>query len=286
MGVSRNVRAQRSFLELRYFETACTNITAGLNTQSSSESVTMEHRRSLINTAEALHRVFLTGTLPRPHFHPRLLPYPPPPQHQRKRSAMAISKRYAAGQNQSATQSNSRHARSLPLRDENINAGEVHLVLPDGKLQPAQPLRTILSSIDRKTHFVVQVSAPSSDATAHPVCKIIDKQSVRAAERAKAKPVKNAQTTTKQLELNWAIGANDLAHRLKKMEEFLAQGRRVEVVLAGKKKGRVASGEEAEGVVARIRRRIAEVEGAKEWREGEGAVGGQMTLFFEGTARK
>ncbi|KAA6408463.1 MAG: hypothetical protein FRX48_07545 [Lasallia pustulata] len=242
----------------------------------------MEHRRSLISTAEALHRVFLAGTLRRPLFHTRL---PHPPQRQQNRTAIFASKRFTAGQGAAPSQFASPVAGTGPRLDENINAGEVHLVSPDGKLQPTQPLSTILSSFDRKEYFLVQVSPPDADQT--PVCKILKKETFRAAERAKHKPAKNALTTTKQLELGWAIGGNDLGHRLNKMEQFLGEGRRVEVVLATKKKtGRVASREEAEALVKNIRAKMKAVEGAREWKEADGAVGTQMTLYFEGKKKK
>lgn len=238
----------------------------------------MAHHKSLISTAEALHRVFWTGTAPRPFLRTRL---PHPSQRQQKRHAtFTVSGRFVA--NHGAPPG--RYAQAGPVLDENINARQVHLVSADGKLEPAQSLSTILSSFDRKKYFLVQVSSPDEDEA--PVCKIIEKRIVRATEAAKAKPVRNAQTMMKQLELNWAIGGNDLGHRLNKMEEFLGQGRRVEVVLGVKIKGRVATKEEAEAVVSRIRAKVNEVEGAKEWKPAEGAVGGKMTLYFEGKAKK
>lgn len=238
----------------------------------------MEHRRSLISTAEALHRVFWSGTAPRPLLHTRL---PPPSQRQQKRHATFIASRRFAPNHGAPP---GRYGQAGPVLDENINARQVHLVSADGKLEPAQPLSTILSSFDRKKYFLVQVSSPDEDEA--PVCKILEKRIVRATEAAKAKPVRNAQTMMKQLELNWAIGGNDLGHRLNKMDEFLGQGRRVEVVLGVKKKGRVASKEEAEAVVSRIRAKVNEVEGAREWKPAEGAVGARMTLYFEGKAKK
>ncbi|MCJ1306181.1 hypothetical protein MMC08_008999 [Hypocenomyce scalaris] len=242
----------------------------------------MEHRKPLVSTAEALHRVFLTGNLPRPFFYPRLSH---PAQHHQKRPASFVSRRFVAAQPSTQFGPPGRRAdRAVPLRDENINARQVHVVSAEGKLQPAQPLQTILSSFDRTTHFLVQVSPPDADQI--PVCKILDRQAARAAERTKAKPVKNAQTMSKQLEINWAIGSNDLRHRLKKMVEFLGEGRRVEFVLGPKRKGRVATMEDAEGVLSKIRARAEEVEGAKEWKAAEGAVGAQMMLYFEGKAKK
>ena len=237
----------------------------------------MEHRRSLISTAEALYRVLQTGTLPRPVFHTRL---PPPPQRQQKRHAVFVSKRYAAGQGLAPTPSDG------PLLDENINAHEVIVIGADNKLQAAVPRASVLRTLDRKKYFLKQVSQASDSGI--PLCKIVERKAVFFAQQAKLKKARNVQTATKQLELSWAIAPADLEHRVNKMEEFLAQGRRVEVILGVKKKGRggVATRGEAEALVQRIRARIQGVQGAKEWKEAEGAVGERMMLFFVGAAKK
>jgi len=109
---------------------------------------------------------------------------------------------------------------------------------------------------------------------------------LREQERQKLKPKKNPQDTGKQLELSWAIDTNDLGHRLKKMKGFLEEGRKVEVVVAKKKGGRMASPKECEGVIARVKQAVAEVEGANETKAMEGKVGGTATLFFEGRAKE
>ncbi|KAL2357471.1 hypothetical protein BJ546DRAFT_964253 [Cryomyces antarcticus] len=169
------------------------------------------------------------------------------------------------------------------LYDEEIASQIVLVVDEAGKLQPPQTRFDVLRSFDRKTHHLVQVSplSPSGDP---PTCKILAKQSLREAERAKQKALtkKTPEQTTKQLELNWAIDSNDLGHRMKRMKEFLEQGKRVEVVLAGKRQGRKASLTEAQEIVRAIRERAEEVEGVKEWRKMDGQVGAMATLFFEG----
>ena len=174
--------------------------------------------------------------------------------------------------------------RAGPLRDEEIRAHEVHVVDSDGTLSPAQPLSHVLNTFDRTKNFLVQVSPPDSSDT--PVCKIIDKQEAREKERAKARPVKSRDSLTKRLELNWAIDANDLGHRMNKMKEFLEQGRRVEILMARKRKGRTTSDDEAQRLVEQIKKCVGDIEGAKEWKAMDGKVGLQATLYIDGKAKK
>ncbi|KAL9113327.1 MAG: hypothetical protein Q9187_007638 [Circinaria calcarea] len=165
-----------------------------------------------------------------------------------------------------------------------IRSRDVRVVDDNGSLKPAESLRSVLSSFDRQKYYLVQVSPPDSEDM--PVCKILDKIKVREAERAKSKPAKDISNTTKQLELGWAIDANDLGHRMKKMKEFLEQGRRVEIIIATKKKGRKVTMDEAALLVKRIKERIAQVKGAKEWKEMQGVPGGMVTMFVEAKVKK
>ena len=87
--------------------------------------------------------------------------------------------------------------------------------------------------------------------------------------------------STKNLELNWAIAGGDLKHRLEKMKQFLGEGRKVEVLLGPKKRGKKASVEEAGGVLKAVREAVGECRGAHEVKR-EGEVGAVMTLVFEG----
>lgn len=238
------------------------------------------HTKKLITTAEALQRVFSpvtvsSGNLRAPICQPHLRIQVS--RHQRRQITFV-------GGRVLPRQGGPRNAREGPLRNEAIQSREVRVVNNNGSLQPAESLESVLSSFDRQKYFLVQVSPPDSEEI--PVCKILDKVKVREAERAKSKPVKDLSTTTKQLELGWAIDTNDLEHRMKRMKEFLEQGRRVEIIIATKKKARKVAKDEASLVVKRIRERIGEVDGAKEWKDMQGFSGGMVTIFVEGKVKK
>jgi len=167
-------------------------------------------------------------------------------------------------------------------RNHEITAWSIRLVNEDGSLGAPVNTRTTLSVLNPKTHnlVVVQPGEPGEP----PICKIIDKKEMYAKEKAKKKA--NPAATTKTIELNWALDPNDLAHRIKRMKEFLGKGNKLEVVLAPKRRGRQATAEEAEALVDVIRESCAEVPGAKEGAAMSGKIGGAATLFFEGNLQK
>ncbi|PSK51926.1 hypothetical protein B9Z65_3193 [Elsinoe australis] len=123
-----------------------------------------------------------------------------------------------------------------------------------------------------------------------PVCKVENKAEAAAKARAKEVERKEARKLApegvKIIELNWAIGGNDLGHRLKKVEEFLKARRRVEIVIAPKRRGKKATKEEADGVLKKVREAVGMVEGAKETRPLQGQVGGVVSLMVEGKRGK
>ena len=107
--------------------------------------------------------------------------------------------------------------------------------------------------------------------------------------KKKSKPAAN--TIVKTLEINWAIDAHDLGHRLKKLEEFLAKGNKIEVKLAANRRRnrRQATPEEAQEVLGKIRGVLKDEEGLERngWKETQkmiGTLGSHATLFFEGKA--
>jgi translation initiation factor IF-3 len=112
----------------------------------------------------------------------------------------------------------------------------------------------------------------------------MDKKLMRESEKARAKAARSSGITTKTIELNWAIDGNDLGHRLNRFREFLTKGFRIEVLLAGKKKGRKATEEEAKALIDKLKGVVAEVEGAKESRPMEGKLLTQAKFFAEGKA--
>ncbi|KAI4196535.1 MAG: hypothetical protein LQ348_002281 [Seirophora lacunosa] len=192
---------------------------------------------------------------------------------------------------------------SGPPRDEAIGEPQIQVVDPTGggPLQPLRRLRDALASIDRSLYYLVQVGEKihpryadlpgpqdgGSDSRPRvPVCKIVSKASFRQAKAEKSRPRKDFAATVKEVEINWSISQNDLNHRLKRLREFLEQGRRVEVALGKrKKKGwmrrKDVTDEQADGILKQIRLAVEEVDGAREWKEMEGQVKSTLVMHFE-----
>ncbi|KAL1305608.1 hypothetical protein AAFC00_007209 [Neodothiora populina] len=228
------------------------------------------------------------------------------------------------------------------LWDEEIRARLVRVVDPETQaLLPAQGLRRVLQTFDRKTHRLVAMTGPpksnnkgsnnkargkasanneEDDAAGDeveagqktnsqqrrqqwlldmeaeeaeewiPTCRIISKKDQYLAEKARRKQqtlVKKAsgEANTKIIELSWAIDSNDLSHRLKRVKEFLEDGKRVEVVIAKKKGGRKATPEECQGVVQKVKEAVEAIECAKTLKDMEGKMGLTATMFFEGVKK-
>nr|POF13465.1 hypothetical protein CFP56_02488 [Quercus suber] len=163
--------------------------------------------------------------------------------------------------------------------------------------QPESRPRTkfdVLLTLDEKTHRLVQLTPDPSPPTYDfiPICKIVskkdeyDRERARKAQQKDVKKAKLLESSVKTLELNWAAAPNDLAHRLDKVKEFLEEGRKVEIVLAVKKRGLKASPEQCAEVLRKIRKVVDEVDGAREVKAMQGKVGAFATLSFQGTPPK
>ena len=179
--------------------------------------------------------------------------------------------------------------------DEEITARIITLVDPEtNKLSEPRTRFDVLNTLDRKEYRLVQVDsdhdAPGTGASI-PICKIVSKKSQFEQDRRKKKAQKeqakksSVESSTKTLELNWAIDLNDLGHRLDRMAEFLGEGRKVEIILAVKKRGRKASMAECQEVLKRIRSTVDGVVGAREMKDMQGKIGAFSTLFFQGSAQ-
>lgn len=90
------------------------------------------------------------------------------------------------------------------------------------------------------------------------------------------------QSAPKQIELNWAIGPNDLEHKLTQLKGFIEDGKKVEVVLANKKRQRQATPEEGREVLKKVKAKLAEADG-REINQMQGGVVGRHTVL---TVRK
>jgi translation initiation factor IF-3 len=147
--------------------------------------------------------------------------------------------------------------------------------------------------MNKTTHHLVQMTPGKVDEFGNydledlPTCRVISKISLREQHQRKLDLARrqakglSAGPTMKNLELNWAIAGGDLKHRLGRLTEFLGDGRKVEVMLGPKKKGRKATEQEANGVLKAVRDAVGECKGASEVKT-EGEIGGVMTIVFEG----
>lgn len=96
-----------------------------------------------------------------------------------------------------------------------------------GGLRPPTSLKTILNSIDCKTHHVELVAGAPD-----PIVKIVDTRQAR--EKYKEMK-KQAQATAraqarKEIQVSWSVAEGDLAHKLGKARQELSGGKKVDLV--------------------------------------------------------
>jgi translation initiation factor IF-3 len=164
--------------------------------------------------------------------------------------------------------------------NEKIEAPQVVLKTPDGKLSQPQWLDKLLASIDRSSHYVMQINKPENDQMT--IVQIVNRMELiqrinRQEDQLRNQKRLEKEKKPKQLELNWAISANDLQLKMKQMQDFLIKGKKVELLLANKRHQRKASPEEAKALLKTVRDKIDEV-GATETAPMEGAILRQATL--------
>jgi translation initiation factor IF-3 len=229
----------------------------------------MRSSRCLFNTTVALYRVFVAPIEQSNLRVTRLI------------SSSAISRSFAPSLFLSQ-QTRCYAVLARPPRDEEIKSWSVVLVDEDNKLSEPRQTFDILQNINRKVESLVVVA--QGEPGAFPICKIMNKQAMREAEKAKAKAARGSGITTKTMELNWAIDKGDLGHRMDKLKQFLGKGFRVEVLLIPKRKGKQATEEEARAVLKKVKDAMAEVEGSKEMKPMEGQLLRTATMYLEGKA--
>ena len=282
-----------------------------LPTRSCLHSLPMKHDKSLLRPAEALYRALLPRSQLRwsttgayQPFQPQSVgskqrQQPPPPRQQQQypqrqqEQSYPQRQQYAQRQYQDAPPARSSGPPPRPQLDritakklesytlnEAIQAEHVQVRNADGRLEPPQPLRRLLDSLSSPNQLIRQLAA-QGETPGVAVVQITDVDTLlkAAAEReqvAKDLEKSRKENKPKQIELNWAISENDLSLKFKQLEQFLDKGRKVEVLLAAKKRQRKASQDEAEGVMRRLKSKVEEL-GAKELKS-EGRVGGQVTF--------
>lgn len=154
--------------------------------------------------------------------------------------------------------------------------------IEDGKLLSPERLDLLIESLDPALD-VVRCLQKNEEPT-----PCVVQVTTRAALKTmlKEREAKMAQTEKvrrdlkpKQVELNWAISSNDLNLKLSSISKFLEKGKRVEILLANKKKQRKASPEEAQNVIQSIEKMLSDMEGFKELKPREGKVGAQLLMI-------
>ncbi|KOS40754.1 hypothetical protein ACN38_g8382 [Penicillium nordicum] len=162
-----------------------------------------------------------------------------------------------------------------PPINEAIRASFVQVVNDEGDLDPPTRLEDVLESFDHTEFFLLRVQ--EGDHENLPVCKIYNKKEVRAREKAKAKSARESKVVFKQMELNWAIDAHDLSHRLKQLSTFLEKGRRVEILLTTKRRKRNPTVDEIKQVMQSVLDTIREA-GGTQTKAMEGEPGKQLKI--------
>ncbi|KAG6890756.1 hypothetical protein C0992_012728 [Termitomyces sp. T32_za158] len=170
--------------------------------------------------------------------------------------------------------------KGVPLRDFAIPHRFVRLVDPEtGRLHDPQPLKSILSTIDSRSHYLELVTD-----IPEPIVKIFNRyvEKTRAAEAAyKAREVVR-QNVHKEVQLSWSSAPADLAHKINKVREDLLRGARVDLVFARKSKQHrlepAVMHERASEAIASLQ------DVSKEWKEREIRLPqGLLVVYLEGT---
>ena len=151
-------------------------------------------------------------------------------------------------------------------------------------------LSDLRASYDRSKYHLLLVNP-----TAEPpyIVKIISKEAYeieikrlfwKSREDKKNKRFQNPEKVVKEFQITWAISPHDLEYKMKRVDEFLRKGFRVELTLAGKKGMTKVPLSQMEELVAKVKG-MANVLG-KEWREEEGEIGMQLSFFYQGKKKE
>ena len=164
---------------------------------------------------------------------------------------------------------------SGPLKDEEITFRTVQIT-HDGRLSSPTTVTHILSRIDRRGYYILLVSRQP------PLVKIVNKADEYNRKRQEQEQVKlaKAKRAHKEVQLSWATGEADTAHKLEKAREDLAKGCRVDLVFAQKKGQSVPSLPEMRDKVQAVVDSLADV--GREWKDRQ--IQRRMAaVFLQGT---
>ncbi|KAF8416606.1 hypothetical protein EV426DRAFT_504955, partial [Tirmania nivea] len=137
----------------------------------------------------------------------------------------------------------------------------------------------LLASIDRSIYHLVLINPGDGTKGSPPIIKQYthegllqydEQQALKAKEQHQKRKDQKAANLTKEYQFTWAIGPHDLGIKLRKAEEILAKGLKVEIMIRGRKGMTKVTRAQAEELVLKIEETLAEK--GKEWKEREGGI--------------
>jgi translation initiation factor IF-3 len=110
-----------------------------------------------------------------------------------------------------------------------IRVPNVRVINANGEMLGVMPTRDAQRLADQQGFDLVEVS-PNAEP---PVCKIMDYGKFRYEESIKRKMARKNQKIVqiKEVKFHASVDANDLAHKLRQIKEFLGEGHKVKVTL-------------------------------------------------------
>lgn len=155
----------------------------------------------------------------------------------------------------------------------------------NGKPQPEELLEELVASLDPVVDCVrcFQINADSKPSIVEVTTRAalreeLQQREKQSEERRIESEKARKESKPKQIEFNWAIGPQDLSMKLNNLRKFVEKGKRVEILLAAKKRSRKATPEEVEKVMKQIEQAVLGIEGCKEVKPREGKVGAQLLM--------
>lgn len=119
-------------------------------------------------------------------------------------------------------------SRMRSRRDEEIHAHTITYVDAHGQVHPRCSTDDIISSIDRKKFFLIEVDPHARP----PVCRLMDKKLMfdKQKQKTKKKPVE-----MKEIVFGWNVTQHDMQHKLNKAISFLDKGNKVKIDIKSKR---------------------------------------------------
>jgi translation initiation factor IF-3 len=162
-----------------------------------------------------------------------------------------------------------------PQTNQNITLETINLIDLKGNVFPSLSTRQVVSSFDHTNYILVLVSPTTATARLFTIATY--RRHVYKIRQALQESQKDIQA--KELPLTWNIGEGDLAYRLKRCQEYLSEGRRVNIIIGARKAKLTRDYTQRHALVKQIKDALAPF--GKEWRDMTGGFP-SVELWFEG----